>query len=231
MYGRPENQDCAGSQQANGLACWVLADGLGGHRGGSTAARIAVDTVLRAFADSPACRPDTVRSYLEAADAAICDGRRATPELRGMRSTAVVLVAGPGEAVWGHVGDTRLYHFRDGRLAAQTSDHSVPQALVGHGEIAPAGIRFHEDRGRLLRSLGTGESLRPTIVDAPRPLSPGDAFLLCTDGFWEYVLEDQMEKELGAAASARDWLDRMCRILPAAPDPDRDNYSATAIRL
>jgi serine/threonine protein phosphatase PrpC len=225
--GRAENQDYVGSARASDWTCWVLADGLGGHQGGSTAARIAVDAALQAFASSPGSSPDSVRVYLEAADAAICEGQRDGHGPRGMRSTAVVLIAGRGQAVWGHLGDSRLYYFQSGRLAAQTSDHSVPQALAAAGEITPAEIRFHEDRGRLLRSLGTGQPLRPTSLDAVRPLSAGDAFLLCTDGFWEHVDEPRMERGLGEAASARDWLESLRREVEAASPAD--NYSALAI--
>ncbi len=226
--GRPENQDCVGVRQTGGFDCWAIADGLGGHRGGAEAARLAVDTILRAFSDAPACHPDAVRAWLEAADAAISEQQRATPALRSMRSTVVVLAAGRGEAVWGHVGDSRLYYFHSGRLTAQTSDHSVPQALADTGEITRAEIRFHEDRARLLRSLGARQALRPSIPDA-RPIAGGDAFLLCTDGFWEYVAEDCMQRDLRESRDASDWLERMRRAVLDAATADHDNYSAIAV--
>jgi hypothetical protein len=167
-----------------------MADALGGHRRGSEAARLAVDTVLRAFSDAPACHPDSVRSWLEAADAAISEQQR-------------------GLGTCGR--DSRLYYFQTGRLTAQTSDHSVPQALADSGEIRREEIRFHEDRARLLHSLGAGQPLRPSVPDAAQWFAEGDAFLLCTDGFWEYVDEARMERDLRDASDAGDWLERLLR--------------------
>jgi serine/threonine protein phosphatase PrpC len=222
--GRRENQDCAGSGQSGALACWALADGLGGHHGGSTAARVAVEAIVSAFEAAPACTPEAVRSYLEAAEAAVRQRQQSEHSLRGMRSTAVALVASATEAVWAHIGDTRLYFFRGGRVAEQTRDHSVPQALADGGEITAEQIRFHEDRGRLLRSLGAG-SFRPAVGGVGR-IAAGDAFLLCTDGFWEFVREESMERELAAARSAQEWVERM-RV--AVSGEDRDNCSAIGI--
>ena len=106
-----------------------------------------------------------------------------------MQTTAVSLIIQNDLALWGHIGDTRLYYFHDGNLQKQTSDHSVPQMLVNAGEIDDSQIRYHEDRNRLLRSLGSKETIKPNLEQSATTIYPGDAFLLCTDGFWEYVLE------------------------------------------
>jgi serine/threonine protein phosphatase PrpC len=146
-----------------------------------------------------------------------------------MRTTAVVLVADTSGAVWGHIGDSRLYMLRSGRVVSQTRDHSVPQSLVDAGEITPAEIRFHEDRNRLLRSLGNGGRLRAALLERPMLLNKGDAFLLCSDGFWEYVTETEMEVDFAKARTPDDWLDRMAvRIRPRAHEA-RDNCTALAV--
>ena len=85
-----------------------------------------------------------------------CSASKKSPSSPEMRTTIVLLVADPQPARWGHVGDSRLYHFRGGRIINQTKDHSVPQALVNSGEIKPEEVRFHEDRHRLAPGPGSG---------------------------------------------------------------------------
>lgn len=227
--GRSENQDAADYRAFAGLTCWVLADGLGGHGGGETAARLAVETVLATVEAAPACTPETLARCLEAANTAVCDGQARDLALAEMRTTVVVLIADERQALWAHVGDTRLYSLSAGRIRFQTKDHSVPQAMSNAGEITPAQIRFHEDRNRLLRSLGNRENFRPAIHPAPQPLASGDAFLLATDGFWEYVNETEMEIEFAKAVTVEDWLKRMELRLRSRASGDHDNYSALAV--
>jgi serine/threonine protein phosphatase PrpC len=228
--GRKRNEDVAGFQMLEEIGCWALADGLGGHGGGALAAKLAVEAILESFRAAPACAPERLRDYFNAADAAIRRAQQEQPRFSRMGATAVVLLSDFQCALWGHVGDSRLYYFEGGKLAAQTRDHSVPQALCNAGEITAAEIRFHEDRNRLLRSLGGDSACRPSIEKPARPVAPGDAFLLCTDGFWEYVTEAEMEQELVRAAAANDWLDGMEQRLKLRARGEHDNYSAVAIR-
>jgi serine/threonine protein phosphatase PrpC len=227
--GRKENQDAAGSAASNGLSCWVLADGLGGHGGGAAAARLAVDTILASFREDPACTPQALTRYLETANRAVCDGQQCDARHVEMRTTAVILVAEARSALWAHVGDTRLYYFSGGRIHFQTKDHSVPQAMCNAGEITADEIRFHEDRNRLLRSLGNRDNLRPAVREQAQELREGDAFLLATDGFWEYVTETEMEVEFAKASGAQDWLERMERRLKERAQGEHDNYSAIGV--
>jgi PPM family protein phosphatase len=121
--------------------------------------------------------------------------------------------------------------FHEGRLQKQTSDHSVPQLLANAGEIDASDIRFHEDRNRLLRSIGSEDTFKPHLEQSPITLYSGDAFLLCTDGFWEYVFEAEMVEYLQQASSAATWLNTMeLRLLARAPERN-DNYSAIAITM
>ena len=207
--GRAVNEDACG----HGDGCWVVADGLGGHGGGEVAAGIAVDTVLAAAAQQPLIDEGALTQALLAADAAIQARQETDPRLERMRTTAVVLASDARVALWAHLGDSRLYHLRDGRIRFQTLDHSVPQALVRAGEISAAEVRYHEDRNRLLRSLGNDKPPRPTLAEEPLTLMPGDAFLLCTDGFWEYVTEPEMEVTLAKSASPEQWLENMAAVL------------------
>jgi PPM family protein phosphatase len=228
--GRALNEDCSDVRALDGgFYCWVVADGLGGHAGGEVASRTAVEACLEKFSAAPELSPECLRSCLEAAQGAVLERQRSDTKLAGMRTTIVVLVSDGTGVLWAHIGDTRLYFFRDGRLEFQTKDHSVPQAMVDGGELQRHEIRHHEDRNRLLREIGGNKEFRPNIEAAARTLAPGDAFLLCTDGFWEYVTETEMEIELSKSAGPEDWLRSMESRLRRAVASGNDNYSATGI--
>ena len=146
-----------------------------------------------------------------------------------MRSTAVVLLLDDAKALWAHLGDTRLYHFANGHIVFQTRDHSVPQAMVDARDIGYDDIRHHEDRNRLTRSLGNDGKVRTTLLGQSVALGKGDAFLMCTDGFWEFVTENVMEATLAESETPEKWLVKMETILLGNAPAGHDNYTATAI--
>jgi serine/threonine protein phosphatase PrpC len=229
--GRDQNQDACGSERVGRATCWVLADGLGGHRGGEVAARRAVAGALEAFREKPEVSRATIARMVARANQAVLDAQRENPALARMRSTLVVLVADLQHVVWGHVGDARLYRFEGGRLRHRTRDHSVVQALVDAGEITPRDQATHEDRNRLLRVIGDPAGVEPTTPAGPERLRQGDAFLLCSDGLWEAVSDLAMEIDLAGSASAAGWLERLERRVSMRVGPGSDNYSAVAVRF
>ncbi len=139
--GRTVNEDQTGYLDTAGAGCWVVADGLGGHGGGATASRLAVDAVLQSFRANPAISSDAMRVHLAAAHTAVLR-QQSEPALSQMRSTIVVLLANERTAVCGHIGDSRLYHFQAGVVDFQTIDHSVPGALAASGAIPLRRTRF-----------------------------------------------------------------------------------------
>jgi serine/threonine protein phosphatase PrpC len=223
---RTENEDSLGAEAGQNAWFAIVCDGLGGHGGGDRASRGAVDAALASFSANPALAENALKDHLAAAQARVREVQQATPEIGSMRTTAVAILSDGSTAFWGHAGDSRLYHFRNGRILSQTSDHSVPQSLAAAGEIEPAAIRFHEDRNRVLRALGTPGELKPTY-SGPVAIGAGDAFLLCTDGFWEWVLEEEMQASLTGDPAA--WLNAMEQRLVAKATGEYDNYSALAI--
>lgn len=228
--GRELNEDSYGYLEMNQSACWVVADGLGGHRGGETASKVAVDAALASFRSAPDFSTVALQRHLEAAQQAILKAQKEQPDLSTMRTTIVILLTDSQRALWAHVGDSRLYCLQDGHIVSCTKDHSVVQAMVSAGELPASRIRHHEDRNRLLRCLGNAETdFRPTILTEPLALSPGAAFLLCTDGFWENVTESEIEVDLVKGDGVKAWLALMeGRLLERATE-DNDNYTAIAI--
>ena len=229
--GRRSNQDSFGFEANQAAGCWVVADGLGGHAGGETASRMAVDEVLAAFRQKPDVSPSFIENCLQTAHQAIQLKAAAAYELASMRTTLVVLTCTGNSAVWGHVGDSRLYWFRRGKIVHQTKDHSVPQMLVDAGKLDPLKLRGHEDQNRLTRALGQTGSLKTSVLSEPIDLQPGDAALLCSDGIWTYVLEPELEADWEKAASAAEYLSLLERRVLERAESEHDNYTAIAVRF
>ena len=227
--GREINQDSCGHLMLEDGACWVVADGLGGHRGGEVASRLAVETILSSFRQNRALTPEAMESHLLAAHNAIIEKQRQDMQLHNCRTTAVVLVSDYQSALWAHAGDSRLYYLQGGRIGFQTRDHSVPQVMADTGDITQDRIRRHEDRNRLLRALGTEGDPRPTVQREKQRLREGDAFLLCVDGFWEYVMETEMEADYSKAERPEDWLVMMEYRIARRAKKDNDNYTAVGL--
>jgi serine/threonine protein phosphatase PrpC len=228
--GRKVNEDASSSYQcADGQGCWVVADGLGGHGGGDVASRIAVNTIVDAYRNTTNFSATYLGQLMELAQQAIVSRQQDDYRLSAMRSTVVVLLLDDAKALWAHVGDTRLYHFANGHIVFQTKDHSVPQAMVDAKDIGYDDIRHHEDRNRLTRSLGNDGKVRTTLLDQPVAIGEGDAFLMCTDGFWEFVTENVMEATLDESDTPEKWLVKMETILLGNAPSGHDNYTATAI--
>lgn len=224
--GRATNDDTASIYQEKGKAWVYVGDGLGSYAGGKRASRAAGEALLALAKKGSMLSEDRLKAAAEAADDAV---KQLQVQTHGnMKTTLVFLAVEDGKARWMHVGDSRLYHFRDGKLLKQTTDHSVSQMAVFMGEISLHEIRFHEDRNKVLRALGGGNA-KADISGETEVEEGRDAFLLCTDGFWEYVYENEMEQALLEADSPKDWVRRMEKILKTRVPSDNDNFTAAAL--
>jgi serine/threonine protein phosphatase PrpC len=227
--GREYNEDCTGVEYRDGFCCLVLSDGAGGHAGGAVAARIAVNKVLDGFrARPPADADDLAELLLDAHDAILAAQRAAEGGPSAMHATIVVLTvdANAGTALWGHVGDSRLYVLRQGAVLAVTRDDSVVQWMVDSGYLPPEQARSHPKKNRLLAALGANAEIQPTVQSEPFPIEEGDAFLLCTDGWWDGLAGGQIEAELSLAPSVEAWMDAMAATITQRAGTNHDNYSA-----
>ena len=246
--GREENQDCAKIYATAGLSQFVVADGLGGQGGSRIASRTATEKMLGETPQSPEAAlvpngyfsQESLLERFELAHRHLKQEQTKDQALSRMATTLVVLMIMDHQAIWGHVGDSRLYLFHEGRIYHQTKDHSVPQMLVNAREITAAEIRHHPDRNRLLRALGDNRETLRARVHGVESLQTGDVFLLCTDGFWEYVKEEEMLASLYQSRNPQDWLQRMEhqylfpavareRIEEGLEKAENDNYTAIAV--
>ena len=234
---RKTNEDALASAQADELACFVLADGTGGHTGGEVAARMAVDAVVNKFVQEASFSARALRSYMDWAILKVAQSKRDNNEQRQMSTTlaAILIDQSNRAALWAHMGDTRIYQFRQGRIKAVSKDHSQAQRLVDAGCADYAQIRHHPQRNMLFAAVGAeGESI-PEVTSEVMELREGDAFLLCTDGFWQWVHEHEMEFCLATTSNSEAWLSKMNAIaeknISTSKTINRDNFSAFAICL
>lgn len=195
--GREEQQDRAQIFASPGGSDYlvVLADGMGGHHGGALAAQAVVESSSHLFEangiDDPLADLETHCLRAHQAVTRLGEQGGQTPG-----STCVMLYISGDEAYWAHVGDSRLYHYRNGKALNRTRDHSLVQLLVSRGELAEEEMASSPLQNQLYMRLGGKEIPRPELGSAE--VQQGDAFLLCSDGFWESVAEDEVSAILGS---------------------------------
>jgi PPM family protein phosphatase len=227
--GRERNEDFADYYVTETGGCWIVADGLGGHKGGEEASKTVVQTTIEAFQKDSFISCDHVSNYIIKSHNKLYHLQKEHKSPSAFRTTIAILTIHKNKAIWGHIGDSRLYHFQNNTIISQTKDHSLCQTLVNIGELKQEDIRFHEDRSRLLQALGMEKQLKPTITGEPIHVQNNDAFLLCTDGFWEYVTEVEMETTLLKVKTPQQWLTLMQDILLTRVPNKHDNYTAVGL--
>ena len=223
--GRPNNEDsiCCGLQNRRGV--FVLADGLGGHSSGEVASGLAAQAIWEGCAGAEILDSETLKGQLEEANRLVLEGQK-VPGREDMKTTAVALALEGDLAFWAHVGDSRLYRFSDGQLVFATRDHSVTYMKYLGGEISYMDVYHDDDRSSLLRVLGKA-SCQPETGQAE--LKPGDAFLLCSDGFWEYVYQEEIQADLLKAETPAQCVQLMLLRQIRRTPPGNDNFSVIAV--
>jgi serine/threonine protein phosphatase PrpC len=232
--GRRANQDALASAQQDDLACFVMSDGAGGHHGGEIASAIVVDAVIGRFLQDAAFGPRALRSYIDCASARVARRKSEDQRLQAMSATvaAVLIDRKNRSALWAHLGDTRVYLFRRNKLYQLTRDHSVVQELIDAGYCRADQLRTHPQRNALRAAVGAEGGSMPEVTQAATAIEAGDSFLICTDGFWEWITEQEMEHAAASAHSAQQWLMTMRVIVEKngrLGNASHDNYTAFAI--
>jgi PPM family protein phosphatase len=201
---RSENQDCLGKfpEGTDALSVskgqlFVVADGMGGHAGGQLASDIAVRTLGVAYAS--ASTEDIRESLLQAfqkANEEILAHARAYPQYTGMGTTCTALVLQNTNAVIAHIGDTRVYRIGRNRITQLTDDHSKVAEMIRRNIITKEEAKRHPERSHLYRALGIRPAVEVDIIDRV-PIRPPVTFLMCTDGLYNHVDDDEMRRIVG----------------------------------
>lgn len=189
-YTTPEEEQ--GSHPGGRLL--IVADGMGGHRGGATASRLAAETVKAQYLGSETHEVGlALRDALARANARIFHEAQGNPELRGMGTTTSALAVRSGEAWFAHVGDSRIYLIRGGEIKQLTDDHSLVASMVREGLLTTKEAEVHPRRNVLQRSMGVSEDVE-IDVKGPFRLAEHDTFILCSDGLHGLVKEDELKE-------------------------------------
>jgi len=190
--GRIENQDSFGSTQTKFGELIIICDGMGGHNGGRHAANRAVQIIIEEVTKSIDINPaKTLQKAILKANEAILQESSTNVSLKGMGSTVVALLVTPERAICCHVGDSRIYQLRKGKILHRTSDHSLVFDLVRQGKMTEEQARLSDKSNVITRSLGISPTVNVEIADN-LSYQTDDRFLLCTDGIWSMIPENQL---------------------------------------
>lgn len=228
--GRKNNEDCVGYARAGKIWCFVLCDGLGGQLCGEVASKLVCDTVCGEFEKNPEISENALYDYLKKAAEKLNEERDKNEDRYNMSSTVVTLITDGKRAIWAHMGDSRLYYINDNEIVKITDDHSIAFLEFERGMISYDDIRRSPNQNKLLRCVSDMDNFKPDI-SAVTELEHGDAFLLCSDGFWEYVTEDCIEETVGKSFSPKEWLEKMLAVLHENEIDRNDNYSVIAVMV
>lgn len=230
--GRSSNQDRVVCVERDNAVLLVLADGLGGHEGGALAAEILTQTAQNAFA---AVRQPLITkpsaflalTILQAHKAIVTHGNSLVPPITP-RTTCVLCLVQNGYAYWAHVGDSRLYHFRNGQVLRRTLDHTVTEQMHLDGVLSEEEMNRHPEKARLLKAVG-GPRTPSISLGEETALARGDTLLLCTDGLWEALATDELAGFL-KLKSLEEGVEEMLLTAESHMKQKADNLSAICFR-
>ncbi|MBW2367066.1 MAG: Stp1/IreP family PP2C-type Ser/Thr phosphatase [Deltaproteobacteria bacterium] len=196
---RSNNEDAFVARSDLGFC--LVADGMGGAAAGEVASQIFCETALALFSNVTQSTESSISQLLldifAKANSRILDHIKDYPEHRGMGCTAELIAFADNQYIIGHVGDSRTYRMKNGKLEQLSRDHSLVQEQLDKGIITPEDVKNHSQRNIILRAVGVAEN---TEVDLLRgPTSPGDLFLLCSDGLTDMMEDSAIEDALATS--------------------------------
>jgi len=172
----------------------VVADGMGGHSAGEVASRLAVDVVTRAYYEDGGDARSALEKAFHEANREIHKAAENDASKNGMGTTCTALVLQNGTAISAHVGDSRLYLVREGSIYLMTEDHSAVMEMVKAGLITLEQARHHPEKNVILRAMGSHPEVEVTTWQEPFPVKAGDRFLLCSDGLYDLVEDEEIKR-------------------------------------
>ena len=209
----------------------VVADGAGGHARGEDASRLAVECIERGLCAGAAFTPAHLTALVRQAHALLQRQHAGARPEASMHTTVVALWidAAVQKALWTHVGDSRLYRCRHGQAELLTQDDSVVQRMVQAGLLSAQQSRKHPQKNHLVAALGIEGEVDPHTVARAVHLLEGDAYLLCSDGWWDHFEPEDLVHSLARAQTPEEWLQDMRARVQTRAQPQQDNYTAIAV--
>jgi serine/threonine protein phosphatase PrpC len=207
----------------------VVADGMGGEEGGEIASRLAVDAVRETYLARP--EPDPQQCLIhafQAAHEAILECVRQHPELQSMGTTCTAVAITDGHAHFAHIGDSRLYLIRGSSLLRLTHDHTAISKLIEQGVISPADADTHPQRHILTAALSARRDVSADFSPYPVSLQSGDVLVLCTDGLWAQITDDEL-LSIVRGSTATEACRELVRLAKARGGPD--NITVQILRI
>lgn len=212
---RAANEDNMGNAVTINGYVSVVCDGMGGHVGGATASKVAVNAILENLRTNYYEDPRiAIGESIDIANRAVLSEAAAHPELTGMGSTCVLLIVRGGKVYIGHVGDSRIYLIRSKRIIQLTKDHSYVQMLVDRGEITKEQAEHHPRKNQITNALGLPNMTPATVADDAFIPEAGDCFILCSDGLSGMVSDEVINKVVSRQSElgAQERVDRLVAI-------------------
>ena len=229
-YVRDENQDRMSWSPVPLGQLYIVADGMGGHKGGAVAAEIAVQELQRHISEAPgnASVDQVIQAAFKKANETVYEkAHSGDPATEGMGTTAVLLLVSGQVARLAHVGDSRAYLYRSGTLSQLTTDHTVVQKMVQAGMLKPEEAADHPDASVLERAIGNKPNIEVDI-SKELPLTDGDAILLCSDGLSGYVTSQEIESALRSPSTSQEMTTRLVNL--ALQKGGKDNVTVQFIQ-
>lgn len=230
---RESNQDRACVVVSDDDLLLAVADGMGGHADGELAAGTAIESLIRDFKEARPARNGSeayLRDRIRDAHRAVVTLGKGRAFEHQPRTTITICTIAEGRACWGHVGDSRVYVYRDGKLLARTRDHSAVEEMFRKGLITEADMQTHPLRNFVEHCLG-GEAEIPAMdISEPLDLQPGDIVLLSSDGFWAPLDIEALGEILHDTEDLQQCLEKLAAEAEEATRPYSDNVTAVAFR-
>jgi len=228
--GRSYNEDCYGHAAHESTLTFVVSDGIGGEAGGSAASRLVVEIVRK---EAHSLNRDEMLHCYKNIEQEIRCRQQQNPQYSKMGATVAELRIDPARqiALWGHFGDSRIYWFRNHEILAVTRDHSVVRSLVDAGLISEQEASTHPKKNVLLGAFGMVADISPEVLEKPVYLADGDAFLLCTDGLWNYISDAEIQETLAQSSSAEDWVKALEVKVKQVVSGNKDNYTIAGVLI
>jgi len=226
---RKVNEDFAGSAEGLFGKLFIVCDGMGGHNGGFTAAYIAFDIISQHFLSlrydyNPI---EELENAFKLANSEILLQSKSDRNLRGMGTTAAVILIKNYNVYYAHIGDSRTYLIRDKQIQILTKDHSLVQELIDSKTITPEEAKAHPQKNIITKALGLSSKSEAEISYEPISLKQGDILIQCTDGLTEY-LSDSKLSEIASSNSPKEAAQKM--IEKVLSGEARDNITVQIIK-